>query len=108
MLKAKSSFSLVFFFGAAVFVQFFYYYFETIKSVVFQISLFLSMCFRYEKLKTNFVSCLERSESASKRESNCLSADKSKLHTEIQDLEVHHIELSMCFPNPFPCEGMVL
>lgn len=108
MLKAKSSFRLIFFLMLMFLYNFFYYYFETIKSVVFQISLFSSLCFRYEKLKTNFVSCLERSESASKRESNCLSADKTKLHTEIQDLEVHHIELSMCSPNPFPCEGMVL
>lgn len=65
--------------------------------MVFQTSLFVSMCFRYEKLKTNFVSCLERSESASKQESNCLSADKTKLHTEIQDLQVQRIEISMCF-----------
>lgn len=53
------------------------------------------MCFRYEKLKTNFVLCLERCESASKQESNCLSADKSKLHTEIQDLQVLRREISV-------------
>lgn len=46
------------------------------------------MCFRYEKQSSNFASCLERAESASKPDSQHLSADKVKLHTEIQDMQV--------------------
>lgn len=44
------------------------------------------MCSRFEKHRSSFVSCLERSESVSKPES--LSADKTKLRTELQDLQV--------------------
>lgn len=55
-------------------------------------TVFLSTCFRYEKQRSNFVSCLERSESASKPESQCLSADKAKLRTEIQDLQVRTMQ----------------
>ncbi|CAG13184.1 unnamed protein product, partial [Tetraodon nigroviridis] len=51
----------------------------------------------YEKLKTNFGLCLERCESASKQETNCLSADKSRLHTEIQDLQVQRNEIAIYF-----------
>lgn len=50
------------------------------------------MSFRYEKQHSNFVSCLERSESASKPESPFLSADKAKLRGEIQDLQVQFIQ----------------
>lgn len=46
------------------------------------------MCFRYEKQRSNFASCLERAESASKPDSQHLSADKVKLHTEIHDMQV--------------------
>lgn len=53
-------------------------------------SWFLLMCFRFEKQRSNFVSCLERSECASKPESQYLSADKAKLRTEIQDLQVQY------------------
>lgn len=51
------------------------------------------MRFRYEKQHSNFVSCLERSESASKPESQYLAADKAKLQTELQDLQVHYIHM---------------
>lgn len=46
------------------------------------------MCFRYEKQRSNFASYLERAESASKPDSQHLSADKVKLHTEIHDMQV--------------------
>ncbi|XP_041828569.1 nesprin-1-like [Melanotaenia boesemani] len=47
----------------------------------------LSLWQKYEKQISNFASCLERSESASRPESQCLSADKAKLRTEIQELQ---------------------
>lgn len=46
------------------------------------------MYFRYEKQRSNFASSLERAESASKPDSQHLSADKVKLHTEIHDMQV--------------------
>lgn len=52
------------------------------------------MCFRYEKQRSNFASCLERAESASKLDSQHLSADKVKLHTEIQDMQVCLLTIS--------------
>lgn len=55
---------------------------------LFETPTFLLMCSRYEKQRSSFISCLERSESAAKLESKCLSADKTKLRTELQDLQV--------------------
>lgn len=49
---------------------------------------YVEMCFRYEKQRSNFASCLEKAESASKPDSQHLSADKVKLHTEIHDMQV--------------------
>lgn len=55
------------------------------------------MCYRYEKQHSNFVSCLERSESASKPESQYMSADKAKLRTELQDLQVQYTHTNIVF-----------
>ncbi|MEQ2161686.1 hypothetical protein GOODEAATRI_012073, partial [Goodea atripinnis] len=53
----------------------------------------LSMWQKFEKQLSNFVSCLERSETASKPESQCLSADKARLRTEMQDLQALQLEV---------------
>ncbi|KAF1374585.1 hypothetical protein PFLUV_G00230620 [Perca fluviatilis] len=58
----------------------------------------LSLWQKYEKQHSNFVSCLERSESASKPESQYLAADKAKLHTELQDLQALHSEVQSLAP----------
>lgn len=55
---------------------------------------FISLRFRYEKQRSNFVSCLERAESAEKPDTQHLSADKVKLHAEIQDLQVRRFALN--------------
>lgn len=58
------------------------------------------MSFRYEKQHSNFVSCLERSESASKPESPFLSAG-TKLRGEIQDLQVQFIQTQFNYETEF-------
>ncbi|XP_037550764.1 nesprin-1 [Nematolebias whitei] len=52
----------------------------------------LSLWQKYEKQLSNFTACLERSESASKSESPSLSADKAKLHAELQELQALQLE----------------
>uniref|UniRef100_A0AAV2JAL2 Calponin-homology (CH) domain-containing protein n=1 Tax=Knipowitschia caucasica TaxID=637954 RepID=A0AAV2JAL2_KNICA len=48
---------------------------------------------RYEKQRSVFMSCLDRCEAPSKAESQYLSADKAKLHTELQELQSLQSEL---------------
>ncbi|XP_029943278.1 nesprin-1-like [Salarias fasciatus] len=48
---------------------------------------------RFETLRSKMASCLERSEAASRPENRCLSADRIKLRSEIQDLQALQAEL---------------
>lgn len=71
-----------------------------------KVTWFLLMWFRYEKQRSNFVSCLERSECASKPESQCLSADKAKLRSELQDLQVNYKHRNSYFLHKNSCNDL--